>query len=97
MNQTVSVLNEANPVPRRCVALLSGGLDSMLAIRLMQEQGIAVEGLNFKTLFTCCQDTAGQAAEELGIRVTVLGAEDDYLELIKSPRFGYGKGANPLC
>ena len=67
----------------------------MLAIRLMQEQGITVEGLNFKTLFTCCQDTAGQAAEELGIRVTVLGAEDDYLELIKSPRFGYGKGANP--
>ena len=67
-------------MPRRCVALLSGGLDSMLAIRLMQEQGITVEGLNFKTLFTCCQDTAGQAAEELGIRVTVLGAEDDYLE-----------------
>ncbi|MEE3368491.1 MAG: hypothetical protein VX346_04010 [Planctomycetota bacterium] len=95
MNQIVSVLKGTTQVTRRCVALLSGGLDSMLAIRLMQEQGITVEGLNFKTLFTCCQDTAGRAAEELGIRVTVLGAEDDYLELIKSPRFGYGKGANP--
>ena len=42
----------------RCVALLSGGLDSKLAIRLMQEQGIEVEALNFKTLFTCCQDQA---------------------------------------
>ena len=36
----------------RCVVLLSGGLDSMLAIRIMQEQGIEVEALNFKTMFT---------------------------------------------
>ena len=43
----------------RCVALLSGGLDSMLAIRIMQAQGIEVEALNFKTMFTCCQDTSG--------------------------------------
>lgn len=39
------------PVPeqRRAVALVSGGLDSMLAVRLIQEQGIEVEGLNFFT------------------------------------------------
>ena len=43
---------------RKCVVLLSGGLDSMLAIRIMQEQGIDVEALNFKTIFTCCQDMA---------------------------------------
>ena len=36
--------------PRRCVALLSGGLDSMLVIRIMQAQGIEVEALNFKTV-----------------------------------------------
>ena len=95
VNQTVFVLKDPTEVTRSCVALLSGGLDSMLAIRLMQDQGITVEGLNFKTLFTCCQDTAGRAAEELGIRVTVLDAEEDYLDLIKGPRFGYGKGANP--
>lgn len=80
---------------RRCIALLSGGLDSMLAIRLMQQQGIEVEALNFKTIFTCCQETAGQAARDLGVRITVVGQEDDYLELVKKPRFGYGKGANP--
>ena len=39
----------------RCVALLSGGLDSMLAIRVMQEQGIEVESLNFKTMFELFQ------------------------------------------
>lgn len=79
----------------RCVALLSGGLDSMLAVRLMQEQGIEVEGLNFKTIFTCCQDQAGQSARDLGIRVTVVGQDADYLDLVKAPRFGYGRGANP--
>jgi hypothetical protein len=79
----------------RCVALFSGGLDSMLAVRIMQEQGIEVEVVNFKTTFTCCQDRAGQAARELGVRLTVLSTDDDYLELVKYPRFGYGKGANP--
>jgi tRNA U34 2-thiouridine synthase MnmA/TrmU len=79
----------------RCVALFSGGLDSMLAVRIMQEQGIEVEVLNFKTLFTCCQDQAGRAARELGVRLTVLATDDDYLDLVKYPRFGYGKGANP--
>ncbi len=78
-----------------CVALLSGGLDSKLAIRLMQRQGIEVEALNFKTVFTCCQDMSAQAAHELGVRLTVLTQEDDYLELVKQPEFGYGKGANP--
>ena len=79
----------------KCVALLSGGLDSMLAIRLMQEQGIEVEALNFQTVFTCCQDLAGQAARDLGVRLTVVGQDDDYLDLVRRPRFGYGKGANP--
>lgn len=81
--------------PRRCVALLSGGLDSMLVIRIMQEQGIEVEALNFKTIFTCCQDQSAQAARDLGVRMTVVGQEDDYLELVRKPKFGYGKGANP--
>ncbi|QDU95562.1 hypothetical protein [Lignipirellula cremea] len=80
---------------KRCVALLSGGLDSMLAIRLMQEQGIEVEALNFKTLFTCCQDQSAQAAHDLGVRLTVVSQDDDYLELLRKPEYGYGKGANP--
>ena len=78
-----------------CVTLLSGGLDSMLAIRIMQEQGIEVEALNFKTMFTCCQDSSAQAAHRLGVRLTVVSQDADYLELIKNPRYGYGKGANP--
>ena len=79
----------------RCVAILSGGLDSMLAIRIMQQQGIEVEALNFKTMFTCCQDTSAQAARALGTNITVIGQEDDYLDLVRDPQYGYGKGANP--
>lgn len=79
----------------RCVVLLSGGLDSMLAIRIMQEQGIEVEALNFKTMFTCCQDTSAQAARALDVPITVIGQDEDYLDLIREPQFGYGKGANP--
>jgi len=80
---------------KRCVALLSGGLDSMLAIRIMQEQGIEVEALNFKTIFTCCQDVSAVAARDLNVRLTVVGQDDDYLDLIRKPKYGYGKGANP--
>ena len=79
----------------RAVALLSGGLDSMLAIRILQEQGVEVEAINFQTIFTCCKDNAAQAARELGVRLTVLDQDDDYVELIRRPKYGYGKGANP--
>ena len=67
----------------------------MLVIRIMQAQGIEVEALNFKTVFTCCQDQSAQTARDLGVRMTVVGQEDDYLDLVRKPMFGYGKGANP--
>jgi tRNA-uridine 2-sulfurtransferase len=79
----------------RAVALLSGGLDSMLAVRLLQLQGVEVEALNFRTLFACCQDTAAQAAHELGVKLSVVSEHDDYLDLVRRPKYGYGRGANP--
>jgi len=80
---------------RRCLLLFSGGLDSILAAHVMLEQGIRVEALTFKTIFTCCENEAGIAASKLGIRLTVIEQEDDYLNLIRSPQHGYGRGANP--
>jgi len=79
----------------RAVVLLSGGLDSMLAVRMLQEQGVEVEALNFRTVFTCCQDDAGRAARQLGLRLTVVGQDDEYLDLVRRPQHGYGRGANP--
>ena len=60
------ILHRCRSMTVRAVALLSGGLDSMLAIRILQMQGIEVEALNFRTTFTCCQDQAAEAADELG-------------------------------
>jgi len=82
-------------MPSRAIALLSGGLDSMLAIRCLLEQGIEVEAVNFQTIFTCCKDTAARAARQLDVPLTVLGSGDDYIELVRRPQYGYGKGANP--
>ena len=79
----------------KAVALLSGGLDSILAIRIMQEQNVEIEALNFRTVFVCCQETSSQAARRLGVRLTVLNADDEYLDVIRKPKFGYGRGANP--
>lgn len=80
---------------RRVVALFSGGLDSTLAIRILQEQQFEVEALNIRTTFDCCRVPAADLAAALGVRLTVLSVAEDYVDIIKHPRFGYGKGANP--
>ena len=48
---------------RKAVALVSGGLDSMLAVRVIQEQGIHVEGINFFTGF-CVEGTYSRYSQE---------------------------------
>ena len=80
---------------RKAVALLSGGLDSHLAIKIMQLQGIEVEAINFKSTFSCCKDDAGSVARQLGVKLTILSLGDDYLKLIRSPKFGWGRSVNP--
>ena len=80
---------------KKAVALLSGGLDSTLAVRIVKDQGIEVEALSFKTQFNCCKDDAGRAARELGVPVTLLSTDDEYLKLVEKPKFGYGRGINP--
>lgn len=79
----------------RAVVLFSGGLDSTLAIRILQRQGVEIEALNIRTTFSCCKTPAAQAAAQLGVRLTVLSVADDYVELIRQPMHGYGKGMNP--
>jgi hypothetical protein len=80
---------------RKGVALLSGGLDSTLAIKILQRQGIEIEALNFQTMFGCCKDDARQVAYELGVKFTMLPVGMDYVELVKNPKYGTGKGINP--
>ena len=79
----------------KAIALLSGGLDSMLAIAIVKAQGIEIEAVNFQTIFGCCKDDARQAAHKLGVPCTLLKVGDDYLQVVEKPKYGYGRGANP--
>jgi hypothetical protein len=80
---------------RKAVVLLSGGLDSTLAALIVKAQGIALEALNFQTMFGCCKDDARGVAYQIGIPYTTLKVGDDYLKVVQEPKHGYGKGINP--
>ncbi|MDI6916340.1 MAG: hypothetical protein QMC80_00910 [Thermoplasmatales archaeon] len=84
----------------KAIGLLSGGLDSTLAVQLMLDQGIEVIALNFITPFcTCtkkgCEHDAVRVAKEFGIKIKVIAADEDYIKIIKDPKHGYGKNMNP--
>ena len=78
----------------KALALLSGGLDSSLAVKLIQEQGIGVEGISFTSPFFG-QENAKRAAEELGIELYIRDVSSEILEIVKNPKYGYGKNMNP--
>jgi tRNA U34 2-thiouridine synthase MnmA/TrmU len=95
----------------RALGLVSGGLDSTLAVKLMLDQGIEVIGVNFNTGF-CISDTRRQvrrrkdqqanlrhealrAGSDLNFPVEIVDVSQEYLRIVTNPRWGYGKNANP--
>jgi len=96
--------------PPKAVALISGGLDSMLAARVVMDQGVHVEGLNFFTGF-CVEghthairnkdraqpkrNNALWVAEQLGIRLHLMDVVEEYRNIVINPRHGYGANLNP--
>ena len=85
---------------KRAISLISGGLDSAVATKLIIEQGIEVIGLHFSSIFASKRDKqrghkALRTAEELGIEIITKHKGDDYIEIVKNPRYGYGKNMNP--
>ncbi|NLE37889.1 MAG: hypothetical protein GX621_07680 [Pirellulaceae bacterium] len=77
------------------IALLSGGLDSLLAVRVLQLQPVTVEALHVQTPFVRAEASAARVADELGIPLTVRHVGEDYVEVLRNPRYGFGKAANP--
>lgn len=105
-------MNQQHPQghKRKAVALISGGLDSMLATKAIMEQGIHVEGINFFTGF-CVeghthairkQDTDKPkrnnslwVAEQLGIKLHIIDIIEEYKQVLLNPKHGYGANMNP--
>jgi tRNA U34 2-thiouridine synthase MnmA/TrmU len=96
--------------PKKAVSLISGGLDSMLATRVIQNQGIHVEGINFFTGF-CVEghthairakdkkkekrNNALWVAEQLGIKLHIIDVIEEYKDVVLNPKHGYGANLNP--
>ena len=80
--------------PLRALGLLSGGLDSLLAARLIRDQGVEVQGLAFESSFFTAE-RARRAAAAAGVPLRVVDFTRDILELVDHPPHGFGAGLNP--
>lgn len=79
---------------RKAIALLSGGLDSLLAAKLVKEQGIEVIGLHLLSPFGCREEIEKRAAA-IGVPLLYREKGAKYLDLVEKPRYGYGRAVNP--
>lgn len=78
----------------KALVLLSGGLDSILAAKILIEEGVRVVGLTFKSYFFGA-DFAKKAAKDLKIPLKIIDFSKEHLEIVKKPKYNYGKGMNP--
>jgi len=78
----------------KAIVLLSGGLDSILAARILQEQGIEVIGITFESPFFKSVK-AQEAAKQLGIELKIVKLGKDYIKLVEKPKHGHGSAINP--
>jgi len=85
----------------RALALFSGGLDSLLAMKLLIEQGIEVIGLYFDTGFGGRAEEEKRAyleriAQKIGAKLEIVNIKDQFIqEILFDPKYGYGKNFNP--
>ncbi len=107
MTEANSNQNGSQP---KAVALISGGLDSLLATKVVIEQGVHVEGINFYTGF-CVEghthairkkdkqkqkrNNALWSAEQLGIKLHIIDISEEYKDIVYNPKHGYGANLNP--
>ncbi|RJS83717.1 hypothetical protein CW706_05695, partial [Candidatus Bathyarchaeota archaeon] len=80
----------------KALALFSGGLDSLLAIKLVLDQGISVEAVHFVTPFSVGDESVvDRFGEELGIKVHRVFLGQEFLDVVADPPHGYGSQMNP--
>ncbi len=86
----------------KAMVLLSGGLDSTLAMSMMKEMGVEVVAVSFKTPFCnfdcgsgACGGKIGDTTLKYGVEWKPVSLGEEYLEIVKAPRHGYGSAMNP--
>ena len=83
----------------RALALFSGGLDSMLSVKLIKEQGVDVVALFIDTGFGSSRERDGllaKRAETVGAKLEIIDTKEQFIkEILFDPRYGYGKNFNP--
>ena len=87
----------------KAITLISGGLDSTLATRLIYDLGIELVALNTVSPFCLCNRRsyggglcgAAGVARELNLKLISLNVTDEFLKIVNKPKHGYGSNMNP--
>lgn len=83
----------------KAVCLISGGLDSVIATKLMIDQGFECIAVHFKSFFSAADRSdnplSKMIAEKFNIEYKEILFDDDFVEVIKNPQHGHGQGLNP--
>ena len=78
----------------KALAMVSGGLDSILAAKLIKEQGIEVIGICFRSYFFS-EESAKKMTKQIDIPLVVVDFSNEHLDMVKNPKHGRGKNMNP--
>ena len=88
---------------RKVIVMFSGGLDSRLAVKIMQQQGFEVIALFFKLPFGtgCCNEgCVFNFSQMQGVELKIFDCTSgkllqEYLKIIRNPKYERGAGMNP--
>jgi tRNA U34 2-thiouridine synthase MnmA/TrmU len=80
----------------KAVGLLSGGLDSAVAAKMIMDQGIEVYAVTIAMPWGCGEPSrVVKFAEKMGVPLKVIPLADDYLSILTKPKYGFGSAHNP--
>lgn len=84
----------------KALVMFSGGLDSTLALRILQEQDVTVEAVHFSGVFHAGkfkerESYVKKVTDRFGIKVSAFDMGEDFIDILKNPRYGYGRNLNP--
>jgi len=94
---STSKISKAKFKKTKALVLVSGGLDSLLVVKLLQNQGIEVEAVYFATHFDNTKNLRWLdfLINNMNVKINKMNVEPDYLDMLKKPKYGYGKNMNP--